>query len=347
MADEQTPPQPTQINIGQVTPQQVPQQAAAPPNAEAIIAAQQAQLAAQIQEAQARDRATFGEAAPGTQAQPAPALGGALIQGAQQPQPVAAVIGNIPQGQSAAQLAAGIPRQSFGVPQQAPGVPQQGPGAPQQGMTPEQQQIAQLQSQILAMKGPEQIQPSHVQGAPQFAQHNPQAAPTKPTIRWHPGRNSDIKIELTDVIIAGIPETINGEPDPQAKIVAALFSEILTLRARLQSLEENGIATAAPPGIDEQTNRRITMLEMTLTQQTQALTQGARAMREEATRAVLAEQQVNAGQPGGTPVVDPSLNPVNIQAQPAPQPQTGPTGATAAAGTPAGANGADGSTGAA
>lgn len=333
MADEQVPPQ--------APPQ-------APPNAEAIIAAQQAALAAQIQEAQARDRATFGEAAPGLAAQPAPALGGALIQGAQQPapQPVAAVIGNIPQGQSAAQLAAGIPQQQrFGVPQQAPGVPQQGPGAPQQGMTPEQQQIAQLQSQILAMKGPEQIQPSHVQGAPQFAQHNPQAAPQKPTIRWHPGRNSDIQIELTDVIIKGIPETIQGEPDPQAKIVAALFSEILTLRARLQDLEQNGLAVAAPAGIDEATNRRITMLEMTLTQQTQSLTQGARAMREEATRTLLAEQQQNAGQPGGTPVVDPALNPVNIQAQPAPQPQAGAAGAPAPAAAPAGANGAAGPTG--
>ena len=138
-----------------------------------------------------------------------------------------------------------------------------------------------------------------------------------------------------DVIITGIPEDIKGEPDPQAKVVAAMFSEILSLRNRIIQLE-NG--SGAPPAAPPELERRVGMLEMTLMQQTQSLTQGARAAREEAVRQLLVEQQQTAGQPGGVPVVNPAAHPQpQIQADAGDGP-AGPTGA-ATSNAAVGANG--------
>jgi hypothetical protein len=341
-------PQPSNIQLGGTAPQQQqPQQAPPPPpaNAQEVIARQQAALQQQMQEARARDRAQFGDAAPGAENSFAPPLGGALIQGAPQqapagvnpaqvqgaqpqaaqPAPAQQFIGSMPQGMTAAQLAAGISPQQQEVAalqeklrqlqqQGQPVVQQAAPQQVQQQPNPQQilQQVAPQYAQQPQFAQQSQIaqQPQHVQQQPvaqnQFAQNTPQPPPNKQVIRWHPGRNSNLQIELNDVIISGIPEDIKGEPDPQAKVVAALFSEILSLRNRIIQLE-NG--SGAPPAAPPELERRVGMLEMTLMQQTQSLTQSARAAREEAVRQLLVEQQATAGQPGGVPVVDPSQQP--------------------------------------
>jgi hypothetical protein len=148
--------------------------------------------------------------------------------------------------------------------------------------------------------------PSQYGAQPQLQQPQ-QGSPEKVTVRWHPGRNSSLTIELADSFITGMPDSIEKEPDPQAKVIAALFSEILDLRARLDQLEQG-----ATPNADLEP--RIYRLEMTLFQQQQALTQGARAVREEAERQVILEQQQFTQTQGGhVPVVDPSAQPMPTQ----------------------------------
>jgi len=296
MADEQAS---NPSNQGE-TPQHVaPQQPATqqppppPPNAAQIIAAQQAAIAQQIAAAQARDRAQFGPAAEGVQPG-APMMGG-FAQAAQAQQGAAQGV-NLPQGQTAQQVAQGAqqpPQQvQYTTPPTAslsgipnPAIPQTGgmqppdlsglpdPSVPQNGVTV--QQLAQGA----------RIQGAPMQGQPQQQQQRQES--DKPVVRWHPGRNSSISIEMGDSIITGIPDSIEKEPDPQAKVVAALFSEILSLRARLDSLEQGG-STGAP---DNELASRVYNLEMTLYEQRQALNQGARALREEAERQAILEQQ--------------------------------------------------------
>ena len=193
-----------------------------PPNADKIIAEQQAQVAAQVAEAQRR--AQQGQPITGEPQAPAPSP--------------------IP-GLSAEQVIAGYPQA------QPPGQPQ----VRQQGFGP-----------------PQAAAPN------QFAAYTPQQDPDKEVVRWYPGRNSDIKIELTDCIIVGIPEQIFSEPDPQAKVVLALFSEILALRARLQFLEEGGGAAAQlPPDLLQRLHR----VEAAVFEQANAMQQRARGVREQ------------------------------------------------------------------
>jgi hypothetical protein len=189
---------------------------------------------------------------------------------------------------TAQQIAQGIPQQrvsgmanpaiaqhgQYGIgSQQLMGIPD--PAIPQGGPNPA------MMAAMAALPDPSVPQSNvtvqslrnQAQGIQQNKQQNNEEK--KVNIRWHPNRNSKIAIELGDSILSGLPDSIEHEPDPQAKVVAALFAEILSLRERIQRLEEGGSAGLA---------ERIYRLEMTLFEQTQALNQGARAFREEVQR---------------------------------------------------------------
>lgn len=321
----QQPPQQLQQAPQQPPPQQPP---APPQNAAQIIAAQQAALQQQIASAQSRDRAQFGPAAQGVQPG-APVMGGQgqFAQAAQAQQPAPAPGVNLPQGQTAQQVAQGVPQQQpqaqyvtppgqslAGIPN--PAIPQTGgmqppdlsglpdPSVPQNGVT--------VQSLAQGARVQGAPPPQQQYGQPQYGQQpqqQPQDTP-KPTIRWHPGRNSKLIIEFEDAFLAGLPDSIEQEPDPQAKVIAVLLSEILSLRGRLDQLEQG-----ATPNADLEP--RIYRLEMTLFQQQQALTQGARTLREEAERDVILAQQQAAQQQGQhVPTVDPSAQPAPSQQPP-------------------------------
>lgn len=332
MADEQnpnnqgTPPQQAQPQQAppqaqQPQAQSQPQSPRPPANAQEVIAAQQAALAEQIAMAQQRDRAQFGPAAPGTQA-PAPVLGGVFAQASQaqqqqapqqqapQQQPPPPQGFNLPQGQTAQQVAQGIPHSApQPQPQQyAPGLagipnpafPQQGgmqqpdfsklpdPSIPQNGVT-----VQQLAAQSQIQGGP----PPQYQYQQQQSQQQ-QQSDRKPTVLWHPARNSKLVIELEDSFVGGLPESIEQETNPQAKVVAVLLSEILSLRARVAQLEQGGGAQAQDPELAS----RVYRLEATLFEQTQALQQGARAFREEVERKEMLSQQGAQGAQTGEPV---------------------------------------------
>jgi len=246
---------------GQSQPQQAPQAppkgvpGVAPPprppaNEAEIIAAQQAEVARQIEEA--RKRVAQQQSAPQPQT---PAQQTALHQQmiAQQQQLLQQKIEQ----------------------QQQPPIP-----SPVPGMTA--QQVAagftnqQGQPQLLHPMAPQGQQPQT-----QFAQHAPAPAPNKTVVRWHPGRNSKIQIELTDCIIVGIPDDIAGEPDPQAKVVAALFSEILSLSQRISALESQGAGGGIDPRMIGEIQTRLRGLEGVLYEQRGAMQQRARSVKEQ------------------------------------------------------------------
>ncbi len=323
---QQQQPQQPQVQVQmqppvQPTPQQPP---GPPPNAEQIIAAQQAVLREQIASAQQRDRVQYGPAAVGVQ--PAPVMGGqfaqaAQVQQAQQPQgqqpPPQGF--NLPSGQTAQQVAQGVPQQPVQteyIPPGLAGIPH--PAVPQVGgMAPPD--LSRLPDPSVAQEGvtvQSLAQGAQMQGGPpiqygvQSQAQQPQISTEKPTVNWYPGRNSQLTIELADSFISRMPDSIEKEPDPQAKVVAALLSEILSLRGRLEQLEQG----ATPNGDLEP---RVYRLEMTLFQQQQALTQGARAVQEEAVRQAILEQQQGAIDRGEhVPVVDPAPPPEEPQTQP-------------------------------
>lgn len=215
-----------------------------PMSPEQVIAAQRAAVQKQIQEAKARDRAQFGPAV----SDPAVAVEAATRFTQSQSSPASQQ-----QPQQVQQQRAATPQQQgFNLPQ---------------GMTP--QQIAQgLPRQ---MNQPQQ--PASLQDAASSKQD-----PDKPKVRWHPGRNSQLEIELEDSIVTNLIESFDQESDPQAKVVAALLSEILSLRARVSHLEQGGMGA----GRDEELMSRVYRLEATLFEQTQSLNAQAKAAREEA-----------------------------------------------------------------
>lgn len=182
------------------------------------------------------------------------------------------------QQEVAAQVAQAQQRAQAGQP--ITGEPQAAPApSPIPGLSAEQVIAGPLQGQP---QGQPQVRqgfgPPQAAAPNQFAAYTPQQDPDKEIVRWYPGRNSDIKIELTDCIIVGIPEQIVSEPDPQAKVVLALFSEILALRARLQFLEEGGGAAAQlPPDLLQRLHR----VEAATFEQANAMQQRARGVREQ------------------------------------------------------------------
>lgn len=58
-------------------------------------------------------------------------------------------------------------------------------------------------------------------------------------IPWHPRRGSKSGIALTDgSFIIGLPDTVVDEVDPQARVVLAIFGELLTLRDEVRALRK-------------------------------------------------------------------------------------------------------------
>jgi hypothetical protein len=311
MADEQSGNPPNQGTQQAQPAPQPPQPPPPPANAQEIIAAQQAALAKQIAEAQQRDRAQFGPAA-GETAPPAPVLGGALARAAAgqqgapqapQPQPAPPQGYNLPQGLTPQQVAqGGFPGAQIQQPPQQPqfqGAPQQGlmgmphPSVAQQGgMQPidfsrlPDPSVPQTGVTIQQLAAGAQVQGGY---APQYGQQQQQQAQqqdaAKVRVLWYPARNSHLVIELDDSIIAGLPDDVKKETDPQAKVVAALLLEILSLRARVEQLEQGGM----PAGPDPVLAERVYRLEQTLFEQREALKQGARAYREEQERLAMEE----------------------------------------------------------
>lgn len=139
--------------------------------------------------------------------------------------------------------------QPYNGPQQyAPPVPQH--YAPQQQAQPQQARYAQQQQEIV-----------------------------KPKIYWHPARSRGVDVELEDSIVKCVPEKgMVEESDPQARVVLALFSEILAVK------EMAAGGAAVPPDLMNRMagiEHRLQRLEMALYEQTQAMTQRARGVREQ------------------------------------------------------------------
>ena len=92
---------------------------------------------------------------------------------------------------------------------------------------------------------------------------------------WHPMRGSGVPVELTDCIIKGVPERgIMAENDPQARVVLALFSEVLALRQYIAGM-------AQTPQVPPDLMQRVVRLEQTLFEQRQSLSARARGIREQ------------------------------------------------------------------
>lgn len=58
-------------------------------------------------------------------------------------------------------------------------------------------------------------------------------------IPWHPRRGEKNAVQLSDgSFITGLPEVVTEETDPQARIVLAIFGELLTLRDEVIALRK-------------------------------------------------------------------------------------------------------------
>jgi hypothetical protein len=58
-------------------------------------------------------------------------------------------------------------------------------------------------------------------------------------VPWHPRRGDKTGIALSDgSFIIGVPETVVQEIDPQARVVLAIFGEVLTLRDEVRALRK-------------------------------------------------------------------------------------------------------------
>lgn len=114
----------------------------------------------------------------------------------------------------------------------------------------------------------------------QFSQFAQQPETVKETVYWFPvrGPNGAVEIELTDYVIKNVPgEGIKAESDPGAKVVLALFSELLALRERVSWLEQN----AQQPQADAGLAQRVAGLEGVLQEQRNAMSQRARGVKEQ------------------------------------------------------------------
>ena len=155
-----------------------------------------------------------------------------------------------------------------------------------QGMSPEQvfAGFPQQQPPMQYAQQPQYQQPQQAPQQPQYQQPQQQgnqfeshAQPQnieKVVVYWHPARSQGVDIELTDTIIKAVPrEGMAVESDPQAKVVLALFSEILALREEL--------AMRQAPQIPQDLDMRVRRLEGALFEQANAMNQRARSVREQ------------------------------------------------------------------
>ncbi len=159
-----------------------------------------------------------------------------------------------------------MPPQMVQAQPQAPVQPQQPPPpSPVPGMTAHQ---------VLAGPGP-QAQPQAQPQATQFARSSQPQEIVKIRVPWFPIRSNGVHVELEDSIIEFVPEDgILAEGDAQAKVILALFSEVLALRGHLNAL-------ASTPQIPPDLLQRVYNLEATLFEQRGALNAQARGVREQ------------------------------------------------------------------
>lgn len=289
MADQNTPQTPQVGVVGQQgqtaqAPQQIQQgvpgvQGPPVPSPEQIAKVMAAQAAAtqkQIQEAQRRagyDASQLAQSAPQSNnrfSNSAPqnaAPAAAPAPQAQAPAPQSYAQENIPRNIAAQMPPSMRPQQP---PQQQP-APQPAP-SPVQGMTAEQ-----------VFAGPQrhsQVTQQPQQQNTQFSQFSQPQEKTKGTVYWHPARslNGSVNIELTDYVVNNVPsEGAQAESDPSAKVVLALFSEILALREQVQWLGQN----SQQPQANTELEQRVRGLEAALFEQRNALSQRARGVREQ------------------------------------------------------------------
>lgn len=184
-------------------------------------------------------------------------------------------------GLSAEQVLAGPP-QPQSAPQPVYQQPQPPPQPVYQGQSPPPQQFA--PQQAYQQPAPQQ----------QFAPQAPQARPSgiaayaqpqavdKPTVPWYPvrGKGKSVDIELSDVILKNVPSDFpTGESNAAAKVVLALFSEILALKDQVQFLMENqqNPQSQLPPDL----LGRVYNLERTLFEQKQSLSSRARGVKDQ------------------------------------------------------------------
>jgi hypothetical protein len=141
--------------------------------------------------------------------------------------------------------------------------------SPVPGMTAESVLAGPPQSQRL----PQAQQPQMPQN--QFSQQAKQVQVEKPVIPWFPIRSRGVDIELEDSIITSVPETgLTGEGDAAAKVVLALFGEILFLRELVVNMSNS-------PAVPANLENRIANLEGALFEQRKSLSTQARSMREQ------------------------------------------------------------------
>ncbi len=58
-------------------------------------------------------------------------------------------------------------------------------------------------------------------------------------VPWHPRRGDKTGVALSDgSFIVGLPETVELETDPQARVVLAIFGELLQLRDEVRALRK-------------------------------------------------------------------------------------------------------------
>jgi len=145
----------------------------------------------------------------------------------------------------------------------------------------------QFNPNVQPYNGPQQYAPPvpqhyapQQQAQPQQARYAPQQQEVvKPKIYWHPARSRGVDVELEDSIVKCVPEKgMIEESDPQARVVLALFSEILAVK------EMAAGGAAVPPDLMHRIGgieQRLYRLEMALYEQTQAMTQRARGVREQ------------------------------------------------------------------
>jgi hypothetical protein len=250
------------------------------PSAEQIakVMAEQ-QRSTQQQIAEARKRAGYSTA--NGQPQPTQQSNNRFTQSAPQAQQAAPPQPNQAYSQIPENIAASMP------PNMRPQQQQQPPAAapsPVSGMTAEQVLAGPPRQQQYAPQPQQQYapQPTPQQGG-QFAQYAQQQDTVKEEVPWFPvrGAKDSVDIELTDVILKNVPSKgMIGESNAGAKVVLALFSEILALRDKVEWLLQNSNQVQLPPGL-EQLPGRVYNLETTLFEQRNALNQAARGVREQ------------------------------------------------------------------
>jgi len=185
-----------------------------------------------------------------------------------------------------------VPVDQANVASPVPGMsPQEVLAGPQRPQEPPIQYAPAPQPQfnpnVQPYNGPQQYAPPvpqhyapHQQAQPQQARYAPQQQEiVKPKIYWHPARSRGVDVELEDSIVKCVPEKgMVEESDPQARVVLALFSEILAVK------EMAAGGAAVPPDLMNRIagiEQRLYRLEMALYEQTQAMTQRARGVREQ------------------------------------------------------------------